>query len=156
MATWGDLKPFTWEELLSFSWDELLILDLNQLMYLKKVEVSENTQKQIDELEQRVQSLEKAYPVSNRKNQVPKAADSSFDKILKILSAAQALIGIFSSFSNTAPPESYPPDIYPQIEEISNKLETIIELLQEDNRNVIGQSNDEAYQPENQDCKINE
>ena len=58
MANWNNLTHFTWEELKTFSWDELMILDLNQLMYLKKVEVSENTQCKIDKLEHELKEFQ--------------------------------------------------------------------------------------------------
>lgn len=144
MATWGELKHFTWEELESFSWDELRILELNQLMYLKKVEVSENTQKQINSLQEKVKSLEMKYTNLLTDKQTPKAKDSSFQNILGILSAAVSLIQLFSSLHQEPSLKQTYNEIKSYSQELSDNLRTIIDLLQEDNINVIGQSTERS------------
>ncbi len=136
MATWGDLKNFTWGELKSFTWNDLSILNLNQLMYIKKVTISEKTQKQVNKLEERIRELEVQHCPSLPCQQTPKAKDSYFQKIIDLLNFACAIIQFFSLAGGN---DSQERSDY--VREISENVAAIVEHLQEDNQNVIGQSN---------------
>jgi len=145
LANWNNLTHFTWEELKTFSWDELMILDLNQLMYLKKVEVSENTQCKIDKLEHELKELEEKLGKSSRK---------SLKEILKenTPAAIQIILCVIEFLSNIS--EAPHPETTIQIEYVRNLVVDAIDSLHTDNHEALQQIEQKCHCHDDKDADI--
>lgn len=149
MATWGELEAhFTWDDLKSFSWDEVMILKLNQLMYLKKVEVSENTQKKIDQLEYELSKNKEL--LSQQVCSDKKSSTNTHEKIDSALSTTLLVLEILSKI-----PEDPPTEIRIQAERIEVCVVNATESLCKDNYDYLKESQCECCQDDSEDDSVN-